>query len=189
MGRVQEAIAPLEEAVRLSNGDIRAIAALGHALGVAGRPAAARAILQTLEKRSRQQRIELHYGGVGDGLGRDEPPPDPYLDDLGEPGDREVRREGGSVGDRGRGRAGRGWGGRCSTTGATGGEAEEDRGGATKSHQVGSKLTTPVAMAIARNNANYVATHIRGKTTINGHAFTGRRELKDGDVLHFKFNV
>jgi len=41
----------------------------------------------------------------------------------------------------------------------------------------------PVALAIARNNHSYVATHIRGKTTINGHAFTGRRELKDGDVL------
>ena len=41
----------------------------------------------------------------------------------------------------------------------------------------------PVAIAIARNNHNYIATHIRGKTTINGFAFTGRRELKDGDVL------
>lgn len=41
----------------------------------------------------------------------------------------------------------------------------------------------PVAVAIARINQSYVATHIRGKTTINGHAFTGRRELKDGDVL------
>jgi TolB-like protein/DNA-binding winged helix-turn-helix (wHTH) protein/tetratricopeptide (TPR) repeat protein len=57
MGRLQEGSAALEEAARLSNGDIRAIAAQGHALGVAGKPAEARAILQALEQRSRQRYI------------------------------------------------------------------------------------------------------------------------------------
>jgi TolB-like protein/Tfp pilus assembly protein PilF len=57
MGKWQEGIAAFEEAVRLSNGDIRTIAALGHAFGIAGRTAEARAILQTLEERSRQRYI------------------------------------------------------------------------------------------------------------------------------------
>jgi pSer/pThr/pTyr-binding forkhead associated (FHA) protein len=40
-----------------------------------------------------------------------------------------------------------------------------------------------VAAAIARSNHNYVVTVIRGRTSINGHPLTGKRELKDGDVL------
>jgi TolB-like protein/DNA-binding winged helix-turn-helix (wHTH) protein/tetratricopeptide (TPR) repeat protein len=71
MGRGQEGIAALEEAVRLSNGNIRMIAALGHAFGVAGRNAEARAILQTLEERSRQRYIAPFFlAWVHAGLGQ-----------------------------------------------------------------------------------------------------------------------
>ena len=71
MGRVEEAIGALEEAVRLSNGNIRALAALGHAFGVAKRSAEARAILQTLEQRSRQRYIApLLLAWVHAGLGQ-----------------------------------------------------------------------------------------------------------------------
>jgi pSer/pThr/pTyr-binding forkhead associated (FHA) protein len=40
-----------------------------------------------------------------------------------------------------------------------------------------------VALAIARTSQAYVATPIRGRTLINGHALTERRELKNGDVV------
>jgi TolB-like protein/DNA-binding winged helix-turn-helix (wHTH) protein/Tfp pilus assembly protein PilF len=71
MGRVEEGIGALEEAVRLSNGNIRALAALGHGFGVAGRSAEARAILQTLEQRSRQRYIApLLLAWVHAGLGQ-----------------------------------------------------------------------------------------------------------------------
>ena len=71
MGRVEEGIGALEEAVRLSNGNIRALAALGHAFGVAGRSAEARAILQSLEQRSRQRYVApLLLAWVHAGLGQ-----------------------------------------------------------------------------------------------------------------------
>lgn len=39
------------------------------------------------------------------------------------------------------------------------------------------------ALAIARKGDGYSATALGGKTLINGEALTGRRDLKDGDVL------
>lgn len=47
-------------------------------------------------------------------------------------------------------------------------------------------FTPAVAVAITRSNASYVATAIRGKTSINGYPFKGRRELKHGDVLRVR---
>ena len=73
MGMRQEGIAALEESVRLSNGNTRTVAALGYAFGVAGRPAEAKAILDTLEKRSRQRYITpIFLAWVHAGLGQRE---------------------------------------------------------------------------------------------------------------------
>jgi pSer/pThr/pTyr-binding forkhead associated (FHA) protein len=47
-------------------------------------------------------------------------------------------------------------------------------------------FTPAVAVAITRSNESYVATAIRGKTSINGYPFKGRRELKHGDVLRVR---
>ena len=47
-------------------------------------------------------------------------------------------------------------------------------------------FTPAVAVAITRSNDTYVATAIRGRTSINGYPFKGRRELKHGDVLRIR---
>jgi tetratricopeptide (TPR) repeat protein len=71
MGMRREGIAALEESVRLSDSNTRTIAALGYAFGVAGRPAEAKAILQTLEKRARQRYISpVILAWVHAGLGQ-----------------------------------------------------------------------------------------------------------------------
>ena len=47
-------------------------------------------------------------------------------------------------------------------------------------------FTPAVAVAITRSHDTYVATAIRGRTSINGYPFKGRRELKHGDVLRVR---
>jgi pSer/pThr/pTyr-binding forkhead associated (FHA) protein len=47
-------------------------------------------------------------------------------------------------------------------------------------------FTPAVAVAITRSNDSYIATAIRGKTSINGYPLNGRRELKHGDVLRVR---
>jgi len=40
-----------------------------------------------------------------------------------------------------------------------------------------------VAVAVTRNHQGYVATRLGGKVSINGESLTGRRDLRDGDVM------
>jgi pSer/pThr/pTyr-binding forkhead associated (FHA) protein len=47
-------------------------------------------------------------------------------------------------------------------------------------------FTPAVAVAITRSSESYIATAIRGKTSINGYPLKGRRELKHGDVLRVR---